>query len=268
MLLVTRNVACVTVRTSHLATRTVGSYLTFLNDSSPVLPLTWFFLILGFIQFKRKSYGDWGPIRVSHTYKGQDEHRHSHYDTIGKKDEVPIPRKLDTFDKVIGARNAIDATIKLTNYYHAKTRWDDGVGQFLSDDVFALDNDVQPANTQVDQKIVCTHAMHLQQAILGTRSEDGSPVTNGPNESVDVGEDSYTAGFTRKLKVLESGLAEDATTTHQYADRIRLFSQAPHDRTQSKLRIVLGLIVFLGFVAATVLSAFLSQLRRTSAFSS
>ena len=43
---------------------------------------------------------------------------------------------------------------KRINYYHAKTKWDDGVLQFLSDDIFALGKDVQPANTKVDPEVV------------------------------------------------------------------------------------------------------------------
>ena len=192
-----------------------------------------------------------------------------HYDTIGDKEDIPIPRKLDTFNKVIGARSAIDASIKLINYYHAKTQWDDGVRQFLSDDIFALDKDVQRANTQVDPEIVCTHSMHLHQATLSTQDEDDSYVTNGQNQSVNVGEDSYAAGFASKLNLLESGIAEVATTTRQPATRYRWFSQASHGRTRSKLRVVLlSFIVFLGFIAATPLSAFLSALCRRSVFRS
>ncbi len=188
---------------------------------------------------------------------------------MGKSGEVPIPRKLDTFNEIIGARSAIDASIKLINYYHAKTKWDDGVRQFLSDDIFALDKDVQPANTQVDPEVICTHSMHLHQATLGTAGEDGSSVTNGQNESVDVGEDPYAAGFTRKLDLLEGGLAEVATTSREPANRFRWFSQAPHGRTRSKLRIaILGFTIFLGFVAATTLSGFLSALCRESVFRS
>ena len=165
----------------------------------------------------------------------------------------------------MGARNAIDASIKLINYYHAKTKWDDGVRQFLSDDIFALDKDVQPGNSQVDPEIICTHSMHFPQAILDTRDEDGSPFTNGQIESVDVDKDAYVTGFTRKLNLLQSGVADIATTTRQPADRFRWLSQAPQGRTRSKLRIViLGFTVFLGFVAATALSAFLSMLCRTS----
>ena len=188
-----------------------------------------------------------------------------HYDTIGDKEEVPVPRKLDTFSKVVGARSAIDASIKLINYYHAKTKWDDGVRQLLSDDIFALDKDVQRANTQVDPEIVCTHSMHLHQATLGTQGEDSTCVTNGQNQSVDVGEDSYAAGFTRKLNILESGLAEVGTTSCQPATRCRWFSQGPYSPTRSKLRIVLlGFTISLGLVAATALSAFLSALCRRS----
>ena len=134
---------------------------------------------------------------------------------MGKSGEVPIPRKLDTFNEVIGARSAITASIKLINYYHAKTKWDDGVRQFLSDDIFALDKDVQPANTQVDAEVICTHSIHLHQATLGTRGEDGRSGTHGQNESVDVAEHSYATGFTRKLHLLESGVAEVATTSRQ-----------------------------------------------------
>ena len=111
--------------------------------------------------------------------------------------------------------------------------------------------------------------MHLQQATLGMWGEDWSSVTYGQPESVDVGEDSYAAGFARKLNLLESGVAGVATATRQPANRFRWFSQAPHDRTQSKLRIVLlGFTVLLGFVAATALSAFFSALCRRSVFRS
>lgn len=111
--------------------------------------------------------------------------------------------------------------------------------------------------------------MHLHQATLGTRGEDGRSGTNGQTESVDVAQDSYATGFTRKLNLLESGLVEVATTSRQPANRFRWFSQALHGRTRSKLRIaILGFTVLLGFATAAALSAFLSALCRRSAFRS
>ena len=61
----------------------------------------------------------------------------------------------------------------------------------------------------------------------------------GQHESMDAEEDSHAAGFTRKLDLLESGLADVPNSLHQPADRFRWFSQAAHGRARSKLRIVI-----------------------------
>ena len=141
--------------------------------------------------------------------------------------------------------------------------------QFLSGDIFTLDNDVQDSNTQVDPDVVCTHSMRLHQATLGTQGEDGISVAKDQYENVDVLEDPYATGFTRKLNLLESGLTGVGTTSRQPATGYRWFSQTLDGRTRSKLRIViLCFTVFLGFVAATALSALLSALCRRSVFRS
>ena len=61
----------------------------------------------------------------------------------------------------------------------------------------------------------------------------GSSVAKGQNENVDVFEDSYAAGFTRELNLLESGLAEVGTTSCQPPTRIPLV-QPSSSRSYSK----------------------------------
>ncbi|KAL8707240.1 MAG: hypothetical protein Q9220_007683 [cf. Caloplaca sp. 1 TL-2023] len=105
----------------------------------------------GYIRFKPNTFGDFGAIIAFHAYLGQNEARHEHYDTLLEGESLPTPKNVESFNNILGARNAIDASTKLINLFAAKTKWDDGVRQFLSDDVFVLDPNVQPANTDVDQ---------------------------------------------------------------------------------------------------------------------
>ena len=74
-------------------------------------------------------------------------------------------------------------------------------------------------STQVNSETVCIHSMHLHQETLVTQSEDGSCVTHGQNQRVDIGEDSHAVGFTRELKLLGNGLDEVGTTVRQPATR-------------------------------------------------
>jgi hypothetical protein len=104
----------------------------------------------GYMVFKSGQYGKWGPVMVFHSYDGQNKDRHSHYDGLEDK-SLPVPKDLESFNFIIGARTAIDADTKLINYSAAGTRWEDGVEAFLKNEVFAIDCKAQPANSQVDQ---------------------------------------------------------------------------------------------------------------------
>ncbi|KAJ8131011.1 hypothetical protein O1611_g2614 [Lasiodiplodia mahajangana] len=104
----------------------------------------------GFMRFKDNMWGDWGAIINFHCYLGQDSDLHSHYDGL-EDAPLPSPTNLDSFNSIIGARNAIAASKKLIDFWADGTRWEDGVETFLRTEVFAIDPDATPSNSQVDQ---------------------------------------------------------------------------------------------------------------------
>ena len=117
--------------------------------------------VSGFIRFKSGTYGRWGPIVSFHCYSGQDSDRHSHYDSL--EGEAPVPKRLDTFNKIVGARDAIEKSIVLIKFSTGGAKWEDGVKDFLEQEVFALARNPKPANSEVDGSMsscmVCTRAM-------------------------------------------------------------------------------------------------------------
>lgn len=106
-----------------------------------------------YIRFRPGTYGDWGPVLCFHTYSSQDSDRHSHYDSRAG-DEDPSPRDLTTFNEIVGARNAIQASTTLINFFARKTRWEEGVSDFLENCVFELDKDSRPSNHFVDEDVI------------------------------------------------------------------------------------------------------------------
>jgi hypothetical protein len=128
-----------------------------------------------------------GPIITFHTYSGQSK-RHAHYDDSSQDRD---PKDLNTFNDIIGGRDAIEKSKKLIDFFAAKTRWEDGVAAFLAEEVFALDKKATHSNAEVDERF-------------------GLPDTSG-EQSLTIGPDaSYEQsqyGFERKLALLEDGLA-------------------------------------------------------------
>ncbi|KAI0097562.1 hypothetical protein GGR51DRAFT_540722 [Nemania sp. FL0031] len=136
-----------------------------------------------FMRFKEGMWGDWGAIINFHCYNGQDSDLHSHYDGL-EDGPLPSPTNLESFNSIIGARNAIAASKKLIDFWADRTRWEDGVEAFLRTEVFAIDPDATPSNSQVDQSgPISFHHRHL------------------PGEDVDI---EYQAGLQRKLASLDT----------------------------------------------------------------
>ena len=48
------------------------------------------------------------------------------------------PSNLDAFNEIVGARDAVEMCITLANHWQKKTRWDDGVRQWLEDVPFKI----------------------------------------------------------------------------------------------------------------------------------
>ncbi|KAM0238301.1 hypothetical protein ACHAP5_008767 [Fusarium lateritium] len=136
----------------------------------------------GYIRFRPDTYGDWGSIICFHTYNDQDGDRHGHYDDKdGEQD--PDPKDVTTFNEMVGARNAIDGCTTLINLFINKTKWDDGVKQFLEDDIFLLDSCAKPSDHFTDESVI-------------------SYVYQDREKSQEF---DYQAGHQRKLASLEEG---------------------------------------------------------------
>ncbi|KUM61268.1 hypothetical protein ACN42_g5856 [Penicillium freii] len=138
-----------------------------------------------YMVFKEGMYGKWGPVVAFHSYDGQNQARHSHYDGL-ENGNLPVPKNLDSFNSIIGARSAIEADKKFMNCFAAQTKWEDGVENFLKSEVFAIDKDAKPANSLVDE---------------------GGPYTGKTCHKTPQADCDYlcAAGLQRKILNLESG---------------------------------------------------------------
>jgi len=159
------------------------------------LPLT---TPLGNVRFKPKTYAQLGPIITFHTYPGQPDSKHSHYDD---SKEERNPKEIETFNHIIGARDAIEKSRALIDFYATKTKWDGGVRAFLADDVFQLDKDVTKSNNQVDERF-------------------GLPETSTSDIKGNWDEKEYEAGLARKLALLEEGLAYNQKSPGRWTRRV------------------------------------------------
>jgi len=54
--------------------------------------------------------------------------------------------KLDGFNAIIDARDAVDMCITLASYWQKKTAWDSGVKQWLVDSVFSVAGKATPSD--------------------------------------------------------------------------------------------------------------------------
>ena len=230
-------------------------------DTNIIPPLT------GFIHFKPGTYGKFGPIIAFHSYHGQDEPRHAHYDAVDG--HLPFPKKLDTFNGILGARDAIDATIKLVNFFVAKKNWDDGVKQFLADEVFALDANVQPGNTQVDPDPVCSGSLMLRQELSYKHAETETSALMEIDRSRLEDQNSKGVDMAAKLGLLEKGLERNDWHEDGLSGWRLFLSRARHWCKSSWLEATaspLGLATRLCLIALTILGGLLLVWLRAGLF--
>jgi len=201
------------------------------------------YLFLGFVRFKPDTYARLGPIITFHTYAGQNDKRHAHYDY---EDLSPkrTPRDPSTFNYIIGAYDAIEKSTKLVNHYVAKTKWEGegGVREFFDTEVFILDRDVKPSNTDVDER-------------FGLPETSGSPTVTDANST---GSKQYQEGLAVKVALLESGLAyvEDGSSKR---DGLSL-SRTLHQPWSLVLAVVGWFILLAGLLLAFVVARLLTRL--------
>ena len=151
--LLTRNTAC---KSLIIGRRAIGSLLHLVQDSyarghvrrTLTNPND---LVAGTTDiFKPGTYGKWGEVENFHCYRGQDSESHGKYDK--PQGGTPDPTNLSTFNSLLGARDAIEASIKLLNMWTANTPWEAAGGpkELLEGVIFKLSAGVSPSDATVE----------------------------------------------------------------------------------------------------------------------
>jgi len=98
------------------------------------------------ITFKPGTWGQWGNVITFHAYHGQDEDVHSSFDSYGEMD----PTNLNSFNGLVGGRDAISNCAKLLGYYANRMLWENGPKALL-EQIFALAPNATVSNTEVNR---------------------------------------------------------------------------------------------------------------------
>ncbi|KAI0597621.1 hypothetical protein F4775DRAFT_602036 [Biscogniauxia sp. FL1348] len=116
----------------------------------------------GYMVFQPGAWGAWGAVINFHCYAGQNSDLHAHYDGLEGK-PLPVPKNLESLNSIIGARNAIEGCKKLISFW-----------TFLRTDIFAIDKDASPSNSQVDQSgPITSSCCHFAGRNLDTEYQTG-----------------------------------------------------------------------------------------------
>ena len=87
-----------------------------------------------------------------HSYEAQDEDRHGIYDKAPDVDRLS-PSKPETFNGVVGARDAIDKCAELATFWKKGAKWEgpELVQEFLDTKVFKLAKTAGKSDTKTDE---------------------------------------------------------------------------------------------------------------------
>ena len=96
-------------------------------------------------QFKPGKYGIYGEIENFHCYKGQDHKMHDKDDTLKGSD----PNTLDSFNALLGGRDAIGYCIRVLDFWNTKTSYAAGPKDLFETEIFSLAATATPADTTV-----------------------------------------------------------------------------------------------------------------------
>ncbi|MGW5241645.1 hypothetical protein ACWEOW_22150 [Monashia sp. NPDC004114] len=70
--------------------------------------------------FKPGTFGHWTDVENFHDYRSQNHDDHDKYDKVAK---LPDPAVIDTYNPILGARDAVAASIQILNHWVAKDPW-------------------------------------------------------------------------------------------------------------------------------------------------
>ncbi|CAG9986848.1 unnamed protein product [Clonostachys byssicola] len=181
----------------------------------------------GFIHFRPGTHGDWGDIQCFHTYLGQNEFRHKHYDGVPKDYGVPSPRDLSTFDPVIGARSAIAGCLTLINLFADDTPWEK-VRDILTTGIYKLHPDARPSDTDVDTRDLPSELSYAESCAM----EKG------------LGANSGDAPIIRDRKILE---VEEHGTVVSWGTPSPSYGRSTGRIASNRTAIILAVMLTLGF---------------------
>ena len=101
-------------------------------------------------EFLPGKWGRYGAVENFHCYRGQNPDQHKKYDRP-PKGIVLRPEFADSFNPLLGARDAVDASAKLLGMWNNQTPWDapDGPQAYLEGTVFKLAANAKPADNTV-----------------------------------------------------------------------------------------------------------------------
>jgi hypothetical protein len=141
-------------------------------------------------------------------------------------DSLPTPSNINSFNPILSGKDTIQQLTTFLNFYAKKAAWDEGAMQkFLADEVFKLDSNVQPGNTNVDNGIF----LYEQPRQCETDMERLS----APLIEKCGAQEWFEAGLLGKMALLEAGVAphEDAIQprgngSSSYLTRLRLSTMA------------------------------------------
>lgn len=91
----------------------------------------------------------WGAIRNFHSYGGQNDAQHKHFDHGEDNLSQIVLSNPDSWNGLSGCRDGLDNCIKLANYWHRKAPWSE-VRPWLDTSVFVISPDATPSNNRIE----------------------------------------------------------------------------------------------------------------------
>ncbi|KAJ8606414.1 hypothetical protein MRB53_040997 [Persea americana] len=178
----------------------------------------------GFIEFKPGTYGQYGPILCFHNYASQTGDGHTHYDSM--EGAQPDPDKLNSFNQINGARNAIGHCSKILDFFAAGIRWEDGVREYLRQEVFVLDEDVRRSDGSTKPDEGSDHENDPDSkinaaSVLSEKAKQPNRTSSQPHQIVDLSDNQTTF---EKLPLLESASGQTDSPVATRNSRTPIFA--------------------------------------------
>ncbi|KAH8601094.1 hypothetical protein B0O99DRAFT_667549 [Bisporella sp. PMI_857] len=98
-------------------------------------------------KFRPGTYGKLDTILRFHTYGPNNSDKHGDYDKVPKN--ALDPSNIESYNVQWGLRDAVEQSVKIINFWAARTPWEQGPEQWFIGEVFKLDPAVLPADDNI-----------------------------------------------------------------------------------------------------------------------